>query len=265
MEKFKEYLELNNLSQRTIIEYTKEMERFFNYSNGEFNQDLINNFIITKKEELSIGGMNNYKKAFKHYSKFKEIVINIPKYGREITKQKQSLTHDEFKEIISSTQELFRDTWYRVDIVLNIMYYTGLRREEITLLKRKDIDLENNKIKVYHKKTKLEQYIVFPTKLSDKIRKYYEIDSLEIKNAFNTTTHDIDRWFSRLKKKFQSLNLHPHKFRFTFATNWNNKGGNIVHLKNQLGHSSIKTTENYIGVNVEKMQEESEKVFSNDN
>jgi site-specific recombinase XerD len=46
---------------------------------------------------------------------------------------------------------------------------------------------------------------------------------------------------SRLKR-----DIHPHTFRHTFAIHYINNGGNLLRLKELLGHENIETTLHYL-------------------
>lgn len=52
-----------------------------------------------------------------------------------------------------------------------------------------------------------------------------------------------------IEKRSDVLNVHPHRFRRTFATNGVNNGLSVQEVQRLLGHSNIDTTMKYICMN----------------
>ncbi len=52
------------------------------------------------------------------------------------------------------------------------------------------------------------------------------------------------------------MDVHPHTLRHSFAVHFINGTGNLAKLKQLLGHSSIRGTENYLKYTVEDIREE---------
>ncbi|MFP7479485.1 tyrosine-type recombinase/integrase, partial [Terribacillus saccharophilus] len=56
----------------------------------------------------------------------------------------------------------------------------------------------------------------------------------------------IRRLFHRYAKRAGLSQIQPGRFRHTFAIKYLKKGGDIMTLSKIMGHSSLKTTENYL-------------------
>ena len=50
----------------------------------------------------------------------------------------------------------------------------------------------------------------------------------------------------RIAEKAHVPNVHPHRFRHTFAVNFLRNGGNVFDLQHMLGHERIETLQVYV-------------------
>lgn len=121
---------------------------------------------------------------------------------------------------------------------------TGLRPSELLALKVEDIDFFEHTILVKSTKTYQDRIIPIGKELSQKLQ--YWIYKKKISNRIFPYNPD---WFAViLRKASKKIGFHvtPYMLRHTFATQYIENGGNLLMLKNILGHSNIKTTESYV-------------------
>lgn len=139
--------------------------------------------------------------------------------------------------------------------IILLLLDTGLRASELCSLKIADVDLRNYHFKVIGKGSK-ERLIPFSPRTGQAIWKYLASrkDSRP-KDALFTTSHGraLDR--TQLSKQLQHiavragvLNVHPHRFRHTFAINYLRNGGDIFSLQMILGHSTLEMERRYLAL-----------------
>jgi len=140
---------------------------------------------------------------------------------------------------------------YRLHTLVALPLDSGVRIEEALGLRREQVDLENLLVTV---KGKGQKHRVVP--ISFELRKvlYRWLTRNEYDLVFPTRQDgkQIQRnILSDLKGLGRKLTLTGvrvsfHTFRYTFAVNYLRAGGNLFYLSKILGHSSVKTTEQYL-------------------
>lgn len=157
-------------------------------------------------------------------------------------------------------------TWNKRDrAIIEFMLTTGCRVSEIVNLNWNDIDMIRGEAIVFGKGSKERKVYI-----SDKAL-YYIGEYLKERTDCNESLF-VNRFGERLSKqsiekmlkKISEItginNVHPHRFRRTFATNALNKGMKIQHLQAILGHSSLDTTMLYCSVDEDNVKIDHKKV-----
>jgi site-specific recombinase XerD len=223
------------------------------------SQDVITNFFITNSK-YSLKSRNQFILAGRsYYSGF----LQIPKEQNEWYKIKLIKTEQKIPEYFleKNLEEAKRQlvtyfshkmTPIKIRTILDFLYYTGIRKNELLLLKRKDIDLENNTAKVWGKGDK-ERIVCFPEKVSKEITEYFISENEEI-NAFNITLGKL-HYLIKLINKYCGIKIHIHSFRHGFAKNCLRKGVPLPTVSRLLGHANITTTMIYADPSIEEMKE----------
>lgn len=133
----------------------------------------------------------------------------------------------------------------KIRVILDFLYYSGVRLNELLTLKRKDIDLKNNTAKVWGKGDK-ERIICYSEKVKKELEQYFNSENEENENAFNLTIGKL-HYLIKMINKYTGKSIHCHSFRHGFARNLlYNRGMDINTVSKLLGHSSIQTTMIYI-------------------
>ncbi len=139
-------------------------------------------------------------------------------------------------------------------LVLEILYYTGMRRAELIGLKNTDLDSYQNTLKVLGKGNK-ERLLPIHIDLVTQIKSYikekeshsFEGEQLLVTakgkpmgaRAVQVITTSYLTLVTTVSKKS------PHVLRHTFATQLMNKGADLNAVKELLGHASIAATQIY--------------------
>lgn len=220
-----DYLSENNLEFETL---TKEQ--------------LAQYFTDKKYQSQSI---NSVIKSCRDYCRFLKIESH-PCFEIKLLevekKQRVYMTEDDVKEAIKQIATYnSRLDISKIEVILWLLFFTGIRKGELYGLTRNDFDFENCLIKVYAEKTKEEKLLPFPKKLTEKIQRYFNSEKEEV-NAFNLNKGNLEYWFRGIINKYLGKKLSPHKLRHGSAKYLMSKGIPVTTLQKILGHRDIKTT-----------------------
>ncbi len=149
-------------------------------------------------------------------------------------------------------------------LMLRMLYETGIRRSELAGLRDNSVDLQRLTLKVLGKRNK-ERLIPIENELAHNISEYLslkrqtvgETEWLFVTKEGSQITASII--YKRVKKYMTGLTtadrVSPHVFRHSFATHILNHGGDLVAIKELLGHEDLSTTEVYTHVTREHLKD----------
>lgn len=150
----------------------------------------------------------------------------------------------------------------RNDMIVLLLYTTGIRRAELASLTTDSIDLEQKKIRVIGKGSK-EREIPLLNEVCKLLERYLQnICKNEKKHLFLTKqnkpiTHN--QIYEVVKKVLTRAGIQgkqtPHTLRHTFATHLMAGGASIKSIQELLGHSSLSSTEIYTHNTIETLKE----------
>lgn len=270
---FKNFIESEKkYSKHTVSAYINDLEefnKFLNINRVKLNEKLNYSFVRQWIVELSENGLssrsiNRKISSLKSYFNF---LIAINKLNVSPLKLHRNLKVDP-KIIIPFNEremdkvfEIFNNNSGKLDrdfLIIEILYSTGIRRDELINLKFEDIYFEQGLIKVLGKRNKERLVPVLPNLLS-KIKKYSSNNSIDSylfksKNGKKISPSTIYRIVKKYFRQISSKNkISPHVLRHSFATHMINNGADINSVKEILGHSSLASTQIYTKIKVPKM------------
>jgi len=146
--------------------------------------------------------------------------------------------------------------------IVELFYSSGLRLDELRMLKMSDIDSKNNRLLVRCGKGKKDRYTLLSKRVVDTLRAYYRSEKVKpTVYLFEGKTVGVAMWSSsiqtsvRMAYKKAGLAHKEHKvhaLRHSFATHLLDSGIDIHTIKELLGHCDIKTTMVYLHLQTSK-------------
>ncbi|MCX4248273.1 MAG: site-specific tyrosine recombinase XerD [Bacilli bacterium] len=274
---FSLYLELDlNYSDNTIKSYESDLEKLKKFYQSK---DLLSLSVkeiekyINNLSELSATSVSrnisSLRTFYNYYMKLDKIKnnpcdsIKQPKTGKHLP---EYLTLEEVESLLDINIETPFDA--RNKAILELMYATGLRISETITLEFKNIDTEEDIVRVMGKGSKerivpINDYAL--KALNNYIKNYRPLlIKNETSNYIFLNNHGkmLTRQgvFKMLKaeclKKGIKKNISPHTLRHTFATHLLENGADLRIIQELLGHSDIQTTQIYTHITNEALHRE---------
>ena len=139
--------------------------------------------------------------------------------------------------------------------IILLLLDTGLRASEICSLRIADLDVRNAILKTYGKGKK-ERLIPFSPRTGQALWRYLATRKNDRQNDPLFVTrygHPLDRdqlrrLLGRIGSRAQVGDVHPHRFRHTFAINYLRNGGDAFTLQMLLGHSTMEMVKTYLNL-----------------
>ena len=302
-QEFLNHLEyVRHYSPKTVVSYQKDIDFFceFIFKEGILMEDVdilcIRNYLT---EELNRGVSKRSCKrrlsSLRHFYKYmlsvgyiKDnpfIFVSAPKTE---TKYPHALYKEQIQELFERNMERQDSLKNRDQAILNLLYFSGIRAQELVSLDVQSVSLKERWVRVLGKGNK-ERIIPF-TAECQKVLKEYMINERpnfvprfiewqkkqkakgKIIKAmsplfFNAqggplTTRGLEYILDSIQEKTGLfVGLHPHILRHSFATHLLENGADLRVIQELLGHESINATQVYTHVTEEAMKETYENVF----
>ena len=136
---------------------------------------------------------------------------------------------------------------------------TGCRVSEAVQLNRNDIDFVSKEVTVFGKGAK-ERTVYLDDVAADILKRYLASrtdDSVALfpgRASARLQPNGVRAMLKKLEKTSGVPNIHPHRFRRTFATNLSRRGMAIEEIQKLLGHKSLNTTLKYVCTDNDKVK-----------
>jgi len=277
LDRFSSYLRMRNYSPRTIKKYEQTVQRFARYAwvrqqadRDPFSEEeldsapldadvnvssaLVTDFFsyITERRDYkpkTLHRMISTLSSFYRYLYTQGIVVANPMLGVERPRIKNQelkyLKHSQVIRLLRSIEDR------RNRLIVRLIYATGVRVSELCAINVEDIDFEEQTIRVKGKGDKIRTVFVDEETLKD----IDEFIGNKIEGPLfvgQQGNHISPRTVQHIFKENAPDGITPHKIRHSYASELYRRSKNLRVVQENLGHSSIKTTEIYLHTDLEE-------------
>lgn len=284
---FLDYLSVvKGYSENTIISYKNDILEFNNFVVSEkFARDLltIRNDRVCKSYLTFLN--NNYKvnsvnrhlsslKTFYDYLVKNDIVKNnffSNIHSLKKNKRLPKIVKESEIQMMFNSCDLDTDLGFRNYLILELLYGLGLRVSELCKIKLNDIDFKRKEILIKGKGSKDRNLPLFDDLIED-LKHYITVVRLNLLLKSDDSENLIlllnvrgtsltvrgvrvilDKIISDCEENFK---VSPHMLRHSFATSLLNNGADLRSVQELLGHESLRTTQIYTHVSLEKIKQD---------
>ena len=282
--KFQEYMRSKDYSKRTVKDYGYQLNFFGRFLTtaginkiNDITKEIISNYqmsLLTQEKSISLETQYSRivsVKSFFHYLAKTNQVLYDPTADIELPKRKKNIPKDIMtkKEIMKILSQPNPDTavGLRDKAILELLYSTGIRNQEIRQLIVYDIDTTNNYVRITQGKGKKDRIVPLGEIAGNYIDEYINHSRPKLLNNQDTNilfitlngkaiNHSNLIWMVKKYAKYAKIEKHitPHSFRHTCATHLLKNRASLRHIQELLGHASIETTQIYTRVDISDLK-----------
>ena len=265
LKRFCACLMIEGKSEKTIKAYRHTIKSMFNTVQKDFTDigvyDIRMFLAIEKQRGISNRSLENTRanmSAFFQWMTQEELIYKNPcmkikpiKYTEKVRLPFSSVEIDMLRSACKNNKER---------AMIELFLSTGVRVSEFVNIKLSDVDFNNLSIHVTKGKGDKERTVYMSELAKSHLQKYIlESDHnseylfiTKLKNCY--TTGGIRSLLNAISKRAGVDDVHPHRFRRTFASSLASRGMDIQEIKVLMGHSDINTTLEYVYTSDSKVQ-----------
>lgn len=274
------------ITSNTITAYKKDLNLFTNWclnnqiSLIEVQKKDINLYIhFLKEQNLNSSSINRKLSVIKSFYDYLYQInlINFNELKTIVTQKLEKnlpklLSEKEILHLIDKSKEIYAKnptkniSYLRIQVILEILYSTGLRISELLNIKINQVANIKDKLYINGKGNK-QRLVIFNKNALDLLKNWISImiknnknkNSYLFENIHNIKVISRQQIYKDLKKLALKTNtdvekLSPHSIRHSFASHMLNRGADLRSIQKLLGHSDISTTEIYTQVRQNRLK-----------
>lgn len=280
LDDFSAYMSVRNFSELTISAYQTDLLQFLGYAAHELGTDIekldvreVDKYIARSYTGFMTERKLNRKSIarklaairsfFKYHCRQGSIPISpvqkisTPKMGKNLPR----FLFREHMDKLLGAPELETKKGFRDQVILELLYGSGLRVSELVSLNIIDVDLNGSIIRVRGKGRK-ERIVPLTDPARKAIDGYLSLRN-DIKEALilnykdtRLTSRSVRRVLDKLEKEANlNQHIHPHMLRHTFATHLLDGGADLRSVQELLGHKKLSSTQIYTHLTREKLRD----------
>ncbi len=289
-EQFEAYLLTERrVSKNTLEAYSKDLEQLTNFLNQskktlkKTTAKELKSFIRHLKEDLNLSPrsiarkISTLKVFFAYLAQFHgftnySVDLTFPKLDKRLP---QYLAEDEVERLINASGQSKAPVGIRNNMMLTVLYVTGMRISELIALKISDIQFDTGFLTISSGKGGKGRIVPLPAPVQEMLKEYIEdTHALLTKSkgqliftdwlfpvVYGGRVKHITRqaFWCILKKIAKASgmekNIFPHKLRHSLATHLLKNGADLRSLQMLLGHENISTVQIYTHVETSYLRE----------
>jgi site-specific recombinase XerD len=288
LKSYRNYLRMRNYSPRTLDSYEQVIKHFGYYIWLRRNTDVTKLVFYWKDFEKArldtsvevtpvlvndflsfVSSMQTYKpktfhriistlSSFYRFLYSQQVVSTNPLTGVDRPRIKQQevkyLKHNQVLRLIDSIEDI------RDKLIVRTIYATGVRVSELCNINIEDIDFDEHTIRIRGKGDKIRTVFIDDETLSE-LTKF--IDNRIIGPLFvgQQGKHISSRAIQHIFKHYAPQGITPHKIRHSYASELYKRSKNLRVVQENLGHTSIKTTEIYLHTDIDERRQVYQQYF----
>ena len=242
-------------SESSTKRYISSLKSLFNYLTTE-TEDEDGNTYFDRNVMSKIKTLKKVESASSRAKRINSMMLD----GDEMKGLLQFVKNEYVHHLTPRQQVFFEKNQLRDIAILSLFMGSGIRLSELAGLLKTDIDFMKGDIRVLRKGNGIDVVSITPTALRDLEAYLDERERLyrpDPKNLYvfltiygGAASQISSETVEKIVKKYTSAylsgkQLSPHKLRHSFSKQFLDNGGNLVALRDQLGHNSIETTVQY--------------------
>ena len=263
LNEYVEYLKCLGKSKETIRSYKTAFNRFFNDTNFsmedlEVTKSWCLDYANSLREEISVPTINKHMKQMSSFYQFLMVkgyvksnpFYQLPSLSNSDSPYKDKVISDEQAKAIISASDNFP---IREKCLIYLLMNIAPRIGEVSRIRIKDIDLDNNKIWIRGKghNDNVSRYSNFNDKTKDLLIRLMVEYGLDREYLFvnykgeQLSEQSLRKMWYEVCEVANVENMTPHQVRHFVGSSLVEKGVELKKVSQILGHTGIKTTEMY--------------------
>ena len=258
-------LMVDGKSEKTIYQYKRTITRLSDFIHKPFTEmgayDIRFYLACEKERGVSNGTLENNRasiSAFFQWMTLEDVIPKNPmltvkpiKCTDEIRKPFSDVEIDSLRSACKSLKER---------AIVELLLSSGVRVSELCDLKLADIDFNTLELHVLHGKDDKERCTYITPVAMNHLKKYLTNRNNGDEYVFINKNHGqlkpggVRFILNKIAERAKVKNVHPHRFRRTFASGLASRGMPIQEIQILMGHSKMDTTLEYIFTDNERVK-----------